>query len=296
MVMRLIKSVLASTYTHIEVIVIDDASSDGTAKAVAQLFSNKSVHTLITNRHQKHAAESRNIGMDTARGKYLFFIDDDNVLDKRAIENLVTVFESDETVGEMGLVNYRYSDRKEILWLCTVRDMNTSRTYQPKNLSDFARQGLWESDDVPNAFMIRARVLKKNAIRFSSYFEIMYEESDVAYRIRMAGYRIVVARDATIYHDVDDYLHHFMNNPRRWRVFARNRIIFHSVYSGTLQNAYILTIWIWIFVAYYAYIILTHSGSKSISPIRKILMVLEYIGGTFDGLWFIIRGDTLQYT
>jgi GT2 family glycosyltransferase len=157
---------------------------------------------------------------------------------------------------------------------------------------------------VPNAFMVRSDAIKKNKILFREKFGIMYEESDFAYRIRGAGYRIQVARGAKIYHDIEssspdskrkDYMYHFMNDLRRPYVFARNRIIFHSLYSNTVQMISILSFWIWVFTAYYAYKIICYSGIGSFSLARRVRLVLQYLKGDIEGLLFVIRKEQLSY-
>lgn len=295
MVIRLLKSVIAGTYKNIEIIVVDDASSDGTSDAIKKVFpGNKSIH-IIRNRSNLFASGSRNVGTRKSKGRYLFYIDDDNVLDRHAISELVSVFEYDKTIGELGLVNLYFRDKKKILWLQTIRDMWTTKTYLPANLSDYSSKKIWDTVDVPNAFIIRADVIKKHGISFCEKFGIMYEESDVAYRIRSAGYSIKVVRDAIIYHDVDDYMYHFMSDIRLPYVFARNRIIFHSIYSTKLQLIWILILWIWVFMLFYWYKAMTYNGRGNYSIMQKIQWMFEYLKGNIAGLMFVVLNEQLIY-
>ena len=295
MVIRLLKSVVLSTYTFIEIIVVDDASTDSTSAAIKKAFpKNKKVH-IVRNTTNKYAAGSRNVGTRVAKGKYLFYIDDDNVLDKYAISALVRTFEDDETIGELGLVNFYFHNKKNVYWLCTVRDMRTTKTYQPKNLREYSDTRIWDTVDAPNAFIIRAEVIKKYGISFCEKFGIMYEESDVAYRIRNAGYSIKVVRDAVIYHDVGDYMYHFLRDSRLPYVFARNRIIFHSMYSTKIQLISICMIWIWVFMFFYWYKALGYNGRGNFSIAQKIQWMLEYLKGNVAGLSFVTRNEKLVY-
>lgn len=304
MVIRLIKSVLASTYKNIEIIVVDDASVDGTADAVKRTFANNKSIRVVRNKINLFAAGSRNEGTRHSKGEYLFYVDDDNVLDKNAINELVNMFEKDKTTGELGLVNYSFNEKDKILWLCTLRDMLTSKTNLSTSLEDFPKQATWETADVPNAFMIRTILVKRYGISFCEKLGIMYEESDLAYRIRSAGYKIQVVRGAKIYHDIEgslpgfahkDYMYHFMNDARRPYVFARNRIIFHSLYSDKLQLLSILFVWIWVFTAYYSYKIIWYSGIGQFSLSKRISLALRYWKGDIDGIFFVLRKEKLSY-
>ena len=167
---------------------------------------------------------------------------------------------------------------------------------------EYMKQKIWDTEDVPNAFIVRADAIKKYGLSFCEKYGIMYEDCDFAYRIRNAGYKIQVVREAKVYHDIEgssedgkrkDYMYHFMNDPRRPFVFARNRIIFHSLYSSKLQMVSILLVWIWFFTAYYAYKIFCYSGVGSFSLERRVRLVFQYLKGDIDGLLFIIRKEQL---
>jgi GT2 family glycosyltransferase len=300
MVVRLLKSIYASTYTHIEIIVVDDASTDGTMECIKRTFPNKPKLYTIHNASNVYTAGARNIGIHHARGKYIFFIDDDNVVEKEAIAALVSVFEKNERAGVLGLVNYSFSDKNKILWVCTKRNMYTSKTDQPRSLDEFSGLDIWDTADVPNAFMVRLSIIADNSIHFRQIFEIMYEESDFAYRIRNAGYGVQVVRSAHIYHDIEsqhgevkiDYMYHVMENSRRPYVFARNRVLFHSLYSTKIQFIDIISIWIWVFALYYSYKIIWYSGVGNFPLSRRIQLVCQYMKGTFDGLC-LVRNKSL---
>jgi len=249
MLIRLLKSILASSYKNIEIIIVDDASSDGTSKFIKEKYKSNKKIKLIKNKINLFTAESRNVGLKHAMGEFVFFIDDDNALDRLTISNLATLLTKDSSVGEVGPVNYSYANKNKILWARTNRNMVTTFTNQSRNLKKFGKLESWDTDDVPNAFMIRATVVKKNKIYFRKYYGIMYEESDFAYRIKNLGYSIKVVRGAKIYHDVEeytdgkmtkDYIYHFMENKRRPYVTARNRVIFHSIYSDRIKLIFII--------------------------------------------------------
>ncbi len=293
MVIRLLKSIMKSTYKHIEVIVVDDASTDNTYQAIKKTFASYRRLRVVRNKRNLFAAGARNVGTRVARGAYLFYVDDDNVLDAHAIAHLVRIFESDDGIGELGLVNKSFRDRKTVFWIQTIRNMWTTKTYLPNNLQMYANDEYWETPDVPNAFMVRASVIKTHGISFCEKFGIMYEESDLAYRIRKAGYTVKVVRDAIIYHDTGDYMDHFMNDARLPYVFARNRIIFHSLYSTKIQLLGIVLIWIWVFMLFYWYKAIWYRGNVSI--LQKAHWMLAYLKGNFAGISFIIRNEKLVY-
>lgn len=296
MVLRLLKSVISSSYKNIEIIVIDDASSDNTLEFLEKSFKYKNFK-IIRNKKNLFTAGSRNVGTKISKGDCIFFIDDDNVLDKHTIASLVKVLFSDDDIGEVGPVNYNFNKKNKILWFITYRNMFTTKTVQPRVLKRFSRKTTWETVDIPNAFMVKAKLIKEHKIFFREKFGIMYEESDVAYRIRNLGYKVMTVKAAKIYHDIEvlgigkkskDYMYHFMEDKRRPFVFARNRIIFHSLYSNRIQNLVILSFWVWFFVIYYSYKFIFYKGYGKFNIFKKLTAVFSYIRGTLDGIAFVL--------
>lgn len=289
---RLIRSILKNSYKKVEIIIIDDASPDHTYEYLKQKFGKNKKIKILKNNKNLFTAESRNKGIRNSSGDLLFFIDDDNTLDNKIIEVLVEAFNSDAKLGEAGPVNYNFNDKRKVLWFITKRNMFTTKTDQPRDMSKMLSKKIWESVDIPNAFMARSDIVKKNKIFFKKRLGIMYEESDFAYRIRNLGFAVKVVRSAKIFHDIEkskdrDWMYHFMNDKRRPFVIARNRIIFHSIYSTQLQFVFIAFFWIWFFTIYYFYKILFYSGFGKFSILQRFDLCMMYLKGNLAGLSFV---------
>jgi glycosyltransferase involved in cell wall biosynthesis len=89
---RAIRSVLTQSYGNIEIVVVDDGSSDGSASVVARLHS-PAIRTLHTG-GRTGAAAARNLGIQHASGSLIAFLDSDDVWDARKIEQQVACFEN----------------------------------------------------------------------------------------------------------------------------------------------------------------------------------------------------------
>ena len=87
-----LESVLAQTLTDIEVIVVDDGSTDNTRNIVAD-FANKDPRLMLVEQANQFAGVARNNGMYKARGKYLYFLDADDYIESNALEELVNAIE-----------------------------------------------------------------------------------------------------------------------------------------------------------------------------------------------------------
>lgn len=81
-----IKCLLNQTFLHYEVIFIDDCSSDKTVSIISSKIKNLKNFTLILNNKNIGAGACRNIGLNRARGKYLIFLDADDLFEPILIE------------------------------------------------------------------------------------------------------------------------------------------------------------------------------------------------------------------
>jgi glycosyltransferase involved in cell wall biosynthesis len=75
---RAARSVLAQTHSDLELIIVDDASSDRTPEVVSGLVAVDSRVRFIRSERNVDAPEARNIGIRAARGEYIAFLDDDD--------------------------------------------------------------------------------------------------------------------------------------------------------------------------------------------------------------------------
>lgn len=82
-----IQSVLDQTYTNWEMIIIDDASTDQSAKIVARFTSLDSRIRYYLQASNSGVANARNVAISKARGRYLAFLDSDDLWKPQKLEN-----------------------------------------------------------------------------------------------------------------------------------------------------------------------------------------------------------------
>jgi glycosyltransferase involved in cell wall biosynthesis len=97
-----VESVLAQTYPNVEIIVVDDASTDNTARMMAQ-YAGRVVY--IRRETNQGSRENLRLGLQAATGEYINFLDHDDLFMPSKLERQVQVLDSQP---EIGLVHCGY--------------------------------------------------------------------------------------------------------------------------------------------------------------------------------------------
>lgn len=83
-----LNTVLAQSLKDIEIIIVNDNSTDNTLGIVATIADEDSRVRIITNPSNVGGGESRNIGLRIATGEYIIFLDDDDYADKEMLKRM----------------------------------------------------------------------------------------------------------------------------------------------------------------------------------------------------------------
>ena len=89
---KCINSVLNQTYENIEVILINDGSTDNTSQVILKVIENKENVIYITNKNTG-VSNARNTGIKAATGDYIMFIDSDDYISSNTIKNMYKLME-----------------------------------------------------------------------------------------------------------------------------------------------------------------------------------------------------------
>ena len=86
-----IKSVLNQTYDNLELIIIDDCSTDNTEEIVNEYIKKDSRIKFYRLNNNSGAAVARNKGLDEATGRFIAFLDSDDIWDKQKLEKQINL-------------------------------------------------------------------------------------------------------------------------------------------------------------------------------------------------------------
>lgn len=101
---RCLSSIIAQTYQHLEIILIDDGSTDRSAD-ICDNFATKDNRISVVHKKNEGPSIARNLGTKMARGEYILYVDSDDKLPLNAIETLIAKLkdypQSEIIIGEI---------------------------------------------------------------------------------------------------------------------------------------------------------------------------------------------------
>ncbi len=215
-VRRLLKRCLNSIFSNLqgrefEVIVIDNASDDGSVEMVRRNFPQVK---LIVNSENRGFAKASNQGIDVSRGQYLFFLNPDSELTPGTFEKVVGFMESNPDVGIGGCYLYYPDGRSQTSFYRFTTLTNALAGamllsfFLPKNIltaplfSDYLRPNEPVGRVCGGAMVVRREVLHQVGMFDESFF-LYSEDEDLCYRAGRGGWRISPIPDTRVIHHHD---------------------------------------------------------------------------------------------
>ena len=210
----------------LEVIVVDNASKDDEATIIEQRYPQVKV---IRSEQNLGFAGGNNLGIKTAKGKYLFFINNDTLLRHQTsnLRHLVNRLESSDKIGAVcpkirfawGNHPIQYAGYTPLSPI-TMRNHSIGFGEEDHGQYETAHPTPYAHGA---AMMVKREAIDKAGIMPECYF-LYYEELDWSMMIRHAGYDIWYEPSCTIYHKESQATG--QNSPLRTYYITRNRLLF----------------------------------------------------------------------
>lgn len=194
-------SLRAAKYSPLEVILVDNNSTDDSVMYVRKHFP---WVRLIASKKNLGFAEGNNIGFKKSTGKYVLFLNNDTKVTPHFLEPMVRAMESDPSIGciqpQMRVMKNPslqdeaggYLTRAGFLYHYGYRKKYSAPIYK-KRREVFSAKG---------ACMLIPRTVFQHVGMFDRDFFIFFEETDLCFRIWLAGYRVLYDPATHIFHHV----------------------------------------------------------------------------------------------
>jgi GT2 family glycosyltransferase len=196
-----LKSVLATDYPNYEVILVDNASTDGSLTLIEYLFKHEPRLTIIRNTKNVGFSEGNNIGIRKAKGRYIVFLNNDTEVKPDWLIELVRTMEKDRSIGAAQSKLLQLADRRRIDSVGDSIDY-FGATYMRGNGEIDAGQydNNKEIFSARGAAMIVRRSVLNEVGVFDPLFFMRCEDIDLSWRIRLGGYKVFFVPTSIVYH------------------------------------------------------------------------------------------------
>jgi GT2 family glycosyltransferase len=192
-----IPSLMSQTYQDFEIIVVDNASTDGSEEFIRTNYP--MIKVVQTGKNLGYPA-GNNAGFEVAEGEYIAVVNPDTVADPQWLAELIKPLERDHTIAATTskILIYYQKDR-----------INTCANTSHLTGLTFCR-GLNKSVDEFNNFQAVGAVsgcsfaIRRDVLKYINGFDpdffLYMEDADLSWRIRFAGGKILYVPESIIYH------------------------------------------------------------------------------------------------
>lgn len=189
---RFLKNFFASldklAYSNWELIFVDNNSTNDSAEFIKELKDSRI--KLIENKKNLGFALANNQAAKMARGKYLFFVNNDTKIGPKTLSKLVNKMEKNQNLAICGCKMMNYSGQKHFHTGIGI-DIFGYPIFWDIWKKIFYIEG--------SALMIRSGIFRKLGGFDPEYF-MFHEDIDLAWRVWLLGYQVAASSSAVIYH------------------------------------------------------------------------------------------------
>jgi len=192
-------SVLSQTHKYLEIIMVDNNSSDKSVELVQKKFP---IIKIIKNTENSGYAGGNNLGFRESRGEYILILNNDTILKDNLIEKLLEAFYK---IPGLGVVQpmMRLMNEKDSLDACGSFWTNTGFNYHFgifKNMELPIYNKSFPVYSLKGACMLMPRELIEKTGLFDDDFWCYFEETDFCNRVWLAGYECWYYPETYLYH------------------------------------------------------------------------------------------------
>jgi GT2 family glycosyltransferase len=202
-----LESLKQITYPNYEILIVDNHSTDGSVECFRERYPDVEI---LENEKNLGYAEGNNVGIRKVMERgvdYVLLLNDDTVVDKEFLGELVKAAQSDLKVGFAGpkVYYYDYKGRKDVIHSAGAK-IDIRRGYAPPigaNELDIGQYDILNKADYLEGacMLIKRNVIRDIGLLNTKYF-MYWEETDWCVRAREKGYNVIYVPKARIWHKI----------------------------------------------------------------------------------------------
>lgn len=225
-----------------ELIVVDNASADGTATYLQNFVAKHAGVRIQLNNTNKGYAGGNNDGINLAQGKYIVLLNNDTLVPSGWLDRLLRLLDDYPDIGLVGPVTNSAGNEQRIE-LCGLNESN----YEEISNGYISRQeGVWFTTEKLGFFCVAMRrtLIDEIGLLDEAFGIGMFEDDDYCIRAKQAGFALAVVEDCFVYHK-GSVSFKKLTTSDHLEIFNRNRNYFFEKH-GILWTYVDIALGIWV--------------------------------------------------
>lgn len=230
-----IESVLfSSAYENIEIIVVDNASADGSADMLRELEKEHPRLKVILNSENRGFAGGNNDGIRASGGEYVLLLNNDTLVTRGYITSMLKYFDKIPNLGMVGACtnNIGNEAKVRVSYYDTAGMPLFAHKFAHLNRSKYKEQT--EGALAMFCVLIKSEIFEETGFLDERYERGMFEDDDFAMSLRQAGKKLIIAEDAFVHH-YGSQTFNAMKNKEYMELFYENKRRFEEKWGTTWQ-------------------------------------------------------------
>ena len=189
-------SLCAQTLKNIEIICINDGSTDASGAILDEYAKNNS-NIVVINKKNSGYGDSMNRGLEAATGEYIGIVESDDYIDANGFEKLYEL--AKKTDADIVKANYYHhsNDKDEIHEVVKNQKLNKAITISDDYSILIEEPGIWSA-------IYRRDFLNDNKIRFRTTPGASYQDTGFFFKTACAAKKIVYTKNAYLHYRTDN--------------------------------------------------------------------------------------------
>ena len=244
---EMLQSLLAQTMMPKEVIIVDQSQDDSSEHVVVELFKREKKDLILKYIHDRRIrglTQARNRGIEASTGDTVFFFDDDVVLKRNYLEEIMKAYDKyPEAVGIGGVItNYEFLNASKIRFFNDIFFRGIFRDERKEIFANYKRykEPLLASKLSGGVASYKKSILDK--IKFDESFSGYSFGEDVDFSLRLRAYKLFITPHAQLEHKNESVsgeprspAQYLRNEVSGWTyIYLKNIGILNSMFFGWL--------------------------------------------------------------
>jgi GT2 family glycosyltransferase len=222
-------------YPNWELIIVDNASEDGTIDFLQSYQISRSNVKLILNEENIGFAAGNNVGLEAAQGDYLIILNNDTYVTPGWMTDLTRHLRNNENLGLVGPVTNNIGNEAKIKISYSGMDEMCEKAFQ--YTASHTRQLLYSDRLAFFCVAMRRDVYKTVGALDENFGRGFFEDDDYCNRVHAAGYETAIAEDVFIHHHLSASFNQLDDFVRK-ELFEKNKAIYEQKWGKWVPHSY----------------------------------------------------------